>query len=68
MNVLLFVMPIYAGYMRDATGNYDIAFGTVAVISFLGSICFLPMGEPPRPPPHQSPAPAVVRSRTDPAE
>ena len=68
MNVLLFVMPIYAGYMRDATGNYDIAFGTVAAISFLGAICFLPLGEPPCLSRPQRPAPAVVRRRTDPAE
>ena len=46
MNILLFVMPLYADYMRDATGNYDISFLTVAATCFFGSCLFLLLGEP----------------------
>ena len=46
MNLLLFVAPPFAGYMRDATGNYNISFLIVAAVSMLGSCLFLLLGEP----------------------
>ncbi len=46
MNMLLFAMPLFAGYMRDATGDYDIAFMTIAFVSLAGSSLFLLLGEP----------------------
>ena len=50
MNILLLITPVFAGFMRDATGNYDIAFLTIAVVCFLGACLFLPLGEPAKPP------------------
>ena len=50
MNILLFIAPPFAGYMRDATGTYDMPFLIVAVVSFLGSCLFLLMGEPTKAP------------------
>ena len=50
MNILLFSVPLYAGYMRDATGNYDVSFLTVAAICLFGSSLFLLLGEPAMPP------------------
>ena len=46
MNVLLFVAPLYVGYMRDITGTYTSAFLTIAAVSLLGSCLFLLLGEP----------------------
>ena len=62
MNILLFAAPLYAGYMRDATGTYDIAFLTVAVASLGGSCLFLFLGEPGKLPSSaaMTPAPAVA--------
>ena len=45
--LLLFGAPLFAGLMRDATGNYDVSFLTIAVVSFSGSFLFLLLGEPP---------------------
>ena len=45
-NVLLFCAPLYVGYVRDLTGNYNLSFLTVAVVCFLGSLLFLLLGEP----------------------
>ena len=50
MNILLFIAPVFAGFMRDATGNYDVAFLTIAAVSFFGACLFLPLGEPAKPP------------------
>ena len=47
MNIFLFVAPLAAGFMRDATGNYTAAFLTIAGISLAGSFLFLMLGEPP---------------------
>ena len=47
MNIFAFLGPLYAGYMRDAIGNYDIPFLTIAAICLFGSFLFLIMGEPP---------------------
>ena len=41
MNILLFCAPLYVGYIRDMTGNYDVGFLTVAVVCFVGSLFFL---------------------------
>ena len=46
MNILLFVAPVFAGYMLEYTGNYNIAFYTIAIVSFAGSCLFLMLGEP----------------------
>ena len=46
MNVLLFAMPLFAGYMFDQRGSYAIPFTTVAVVGLVGSTLFLLLGEP----------------------
>ena len=45
-NILAFIGPLFAGYMRDALGNYDVPFLTIAVICLFGSGLFLLLGEP----------------------
>ena len=56
MNILVLAAPLFAGYMFDTRGSYDIGFITVAVVSFAGACLFLFLGEPqpasctPRPP------------------
>ena len=47
MNILLIIAPIYAGFMRDATGTYDVSFLTISAVSLFGSFSFLLLGEPP---------------------
>ena len=32
--------PIFAGYLADINGNYDLAFSALAVAAILGGICF----------------------------
>ena len=46
MNVLLFAAPIFAGYMRDFRGSYEIPLLVVAWVSFLGACMFLLLGQP----------------------
>ena len=46
MNVLLFILPLFAGYMFDTTGSYAIPFTTVAAVGFVGATLFLLLGEP----------------------
>jgi MFS family permease len=46
LNILLFSAPLFAGYMRDITGEYDVAFLTIAVVCLLGSCLFLLLGKP----------------------
>ena len=46
VSLLLLIAPVFAGYMRDVTGNYDLPFLTIAAVSFFGSILFLLLGEP----------------------
>jgi len=41
MNVLLLIAPIFAGYMRDTYGTYDIAFMVLAGFNFMGGVLFL---------------------------
>ena len=50
MNVLLFIAPVFAGYMRDATGTYDVSFLAIAAGCLFGSFLFLFLGEPTRVP------------------
>ena len=50
MNIMLFAAPIYAGFMRDATGTYAVSFLTVAAVCAVGSCFFLMLGEPTGPP------------------
>ena len=45
--VTWFVAPVYAGFMRDATGSYDVAFLTIAAVSLFGSFLYLLLGDPP---------------------
>ena len=47
VNVLSFIGPLFAGYMRDATGTYDIPFLTIAAVCVFGSFLFLVLGDPP---------------------
>ena len=55
LNILQFIIPLFAGYMFDFTGSYVIPFTTVAVISFIATFLFLLMGEPaPIPSPHRA--------------
>ena len=46
-SIILFIAPLFAGFMRDATGTYDLAFLIIAAVSFLGSCLFLLVGELP---------------------
>jgi MFS family permease len=46
MNIFLFVAPVFAGYMRDATGNYDVSFLTIGAVSLIGACLFLLLGDP----------------------
>ena len=46
LQALQFGAPLFAGYMRDFTGNYDIALSTVAAGGFLGAFLFLMLGQP----------------------
>ena len=43
----LFGAPLFAGYMFDATGNYDVPFLTVGTLALIGSSLFLFLGAPP---------------------
>ena len=47
MNLLLFGAPVFSGLMRDAMGSYDLAFLSIAALSFAGSCLFLFLGRPP---------------------
>lgn len=49
MNVLLLIGPVFAGYMRDSTGTYTIAFAVLGGLAALGGLCFL-MATRPSPP------------------
>ena len=59
MNVLTFALPYFAGQMFDIYGQYDVAFGVVAAVSFIGAGLFLILGEPQ---PQPSPRPAAQAS------
>ncbi len=59
MNILLFAAPLFAGYMRDLTGEYNLPFLTIAVVCLVGSCLFLLLGEPAAAP-KANPAPQVA--------
>ena len=46
MNVLLFTLPLFAGYMFDQRGSYAIPFTTIAAVGGIGATLFLFLGEP----------------------
>ena len=46
MGILLLITPVFAGYMRDLTGSYDLPFLTIAITCFFGSSSLLLLGEP----------------------
>lgn len=48
LHILAFVAPVFAGYMFDYTGSYNIPFITIALAGFMGSTLFLFLGDPPR--------------------
>ena len=41
MNVLLLISPVFAGYMKDTTDSYDLAFMILAGFNFMGGVLFL---------------------------
>ena len=45
-NVLLLLAPLFAGIVFDATGSYSVPFATMAIVSLVGSACFLFLGNP----------------------
>ena len=47
-SIVLFIAPLFTGFLRDATGTYDAAFLTIAAVSLSGSFLFLMVGEPPK--------------------
>ena len=46
VSILLLIGPVFAGHMRDLTGNYDLPFIIIAVVAFFGCGLFLLLGEP----------------------
>ena len=61
MNGFMIVLPLFAGYMFDTTGSYDIPFLLLIVLNFVGSCLFLVLGEPKAMPPSPN---SAQRSRT----
>ncbi len=59
MNVLLLAAPVFAGVMRDITGEYTIAFGVLAALNMMGGLLFL-MAKRPR---LSTPVQGVVAAR-----
>ena len=45
-SIILFIAPLFAGFMRDATGTYDASFLTIGAFSFFGCCLFLLVGQP----------------------
>ena len=43
-----FIAPLFAGFMRDATGTYDVALLTIAAVAFSWSFLFLIVGDSPK--------------------
>ena len=46
MNVMLLAAPVFAGVVRDATGEYVIAFAVLATLNMLGGVLFLLAARP----------------------
>jgi MFS family permease len=68
MNVLLLIAPIFAGYMRDTYGTYDVAFITLAGFNFLGGVLLLMAKKPTLPSNPASPASPDPRRAPDKAD
>ena len=49
MNIFLLAAPLFAGVMFDITGSYNIPFASIAIVSFLGAVLFLFLGDPTNP-------------------
>lgn len=47
VNILALIGPVFAGLMRDATGNYDASFLAIGAVSMSGSFLYLLLGQPP---------------------
>ena len=47
LQVVGLVASVFAGYMFDYTGTYNVPFVTIALVGFMGSVLFLLMGQPP---------------------
>ena len=54
-NAVMFAVPLFVGFTFDATDSYTIPFIGLALVGFLGSACFLFLGQP-RPPGPMRPA------------
>ncbi len=46
MNGFMIALPLFAGYMFDTTGSYNIPFMVLIVLNLVGSCLFLMLGEP----------------------
>ena len=46
INIILFAGPLFAGYMFDINGNYDIPFVSFAVLNVIGACAYLMLGQP----------------------
>lgn len=68
MNVLLLIAPIFAGYIRDTYGTYDVAFITLAGFNFLGGVLLLMAKKPTLPSNPASPASPDPRRAPDKAD
>ena len=44
-----FIAPVFAGWIYDTTGNYNIAFITIVVIAVVAAL-LLYLAKPPKPP------------------
>ena len=55
MNIMMFAMPIFGGYMYDIKESYDIPLGVLVIVSFLGACAFLVLGRPKPLPPVPAP-------------
>ena len=56
MNIMMLLSAPFAGYIRDTTGTYDIAFLVLAAVNFIGGILFVMAKKPSlrRPAAHQA--------------
>ena len=45
-NAVMFAVPLFVGFTFDATDSYTIPFIGLALVGFLGSLCFLLLGDP----------------------
>ena len=52
-NIGLVIFPIYAGWIRDNTGSYDLALATMAPLFVVSALAFALARRPP--PPRMSP-------------